>query len=54
MKIVVTERDRYNVQKFCWEQVKRLPISRRDRKLLAAQLELDWWRRWRTEHKEED
>lgn len=54
MKILVTERDRYQVQKLCWDTVRYLPIPRKDRKLLAVELELNYWQRWRAEHKEDE
>jgi hypothetical protein len=54
VKTLVTERDRYNVQKWAWAQVKHLDLPRRDRMLLAAKLELDWWGRWRKEQAKED
>jgi hypothetical protein len=49
MRIVPTERDRYNVAKHCWDAVKGLTGTRKYRKLLATQLELHWWKQWRAE-----
>lgn len=47
MRVVITEKDRQDVARFCWNQCRNLPLSRGDRKLVATQLELNWWRKWR-------
>ena len=46
MKIIATERDRKNVRKWAFEQTRMLGLVRRDRLLVATQLELEWWARF--------
>ena len=54
MKKLVTERDRYLVAKMCWDRVKRLRLGKAERKLLATQLEWDYWDNWRKQQAKED
>jgi len=53
-KILITERDRYRVRKLCWDRVRYLQIPRKDRMLLATELEMDFWDAWRKQQEKED
>ncbi len=54
MKVLVTEKDRQDVSRWCWRQVQGLPLSRADRKLVATKLEWEWWKKWEQQQAKED